>query len=370
MPRSAEISALAAGAPSFRTILEDARRNTKSEWIEWYPYDSLSNLVHLDRLLTGAHRDLAGLAGDHRILDIGCADGELALYFDSLGFEVTCLDHPRTNQNGMRGVRALKQQLNAGIDIREIDLDAGFTLGEDQYGLALLLGTIYHLKNPIYVLETLSKHARHCVLSTRIARYLPGRDYDVSRLPVAYLLDETELNADNSNFWIFSDCGLRRVLSRSNWRILDYLTVGDDSSDPVARDQRAFCLVRSTYAMADVRLVKGFHEPEDSGWRWVEKEFEAVVTPARPGAMTVRLRIFVPVELIGRFGPVTIAARIDAFPLEPQTYSAPGEYVYERSIRQPTQSDVNVTFTVDKAFSADASDSRERAIIVAGLTVE
>ena len=67
-------------------------------------------------------------------------------------------------------------------------------------------------------------------------------------LPVAYLLDPTECNNDNTNYWIFSEAGLRRILSRTGWDILDFITLGNDrDSDPASPkgDERAFCLVRS-----------------------------------------------------------------------------------------------------------------------------
>jgi tRNA (mo5U34)-methyltransferase len=66
--------------------------------------------------------------------------------------------------------------------------------------------------------------------------------------PVAYLVTATECNNDPSNYWIFSAEGLRRILDRTGWDILDWMTVGQHvDSDPASAegDERAFCLVRS-----------------------------------------------------------------------------------------------------------------------------
>ena len=92
-----------------------------------------------------------------RVLDFGCADGDLAFFLESLGLKVLTFDHVRTNHNGMMGVRALKQALNSNVEIHELDLDNNFEIPEGRFGLALVLGILYHLKNPFYVLETISK---------------------------------------------------------------------------------------------------------------------------------------------------------------------------------------------------------------------
>ena len=116
------------------------------------------------------------------------------------------------------------------------------------------------LKNPFFALERLSQHARHAVISTRIARFNVASDrigkagqlndicVDLSRVPAAYLVAADECNNDATNFWMFSDAGLKRVLDRAGWELLDYKTFGNTvDSDPATPkgDERAFCLVRS-----------------------------------------------------------------------------------------------------------------------------
>ena len=71
------------------------------------------------------------------------------------------------------------------------------------------------------------------------------------QVPVAYLVHPTECNNDPSNYWIFSDAGLRRILSRTGWEVLEYARVGQTvDSDPAtaAGDERVFCLARSQLA--------------------------------------------------------------------------------------------------------------------------
>lgn len=240
-----------------------AKKNELRESGFWYPYGTLGNFLHFDALLTGEHRLLLKLIGDKPVLDIGCADGALAFFFESLGCKVQVIDYAPTNYNNLRGVKLLKENLSSSVHIHETDLDSQFHLPEADYNLAFFLGILYHLKNPFYALEALSKSARYCLISTRIAKFnMPpaalgkafGRLFqservDLSKIPVAYLLDEREANNDPTNFWIFSDPGLRRILKRTGWEILDYMTVGNTTdSDPATAegDERAFCLVKSS----------------------------------------------------------------------------------------------------------------------------
>jgi hypothetical protein len=191
---------------------------------------------------------------------------------------------------------------------------------------------------------------------------LPDRKTDISQVPVAYLLGETELNEDDSNFWIFSEAGLRRILERSHWRVLNMVTVGPANSDPVSleHDQRAFCLLESVHGMRHFNLLEGWHAPESSGWRWTAKQFALALDDAR----SITLEMFVPPELLARFGSVTLSAEANGKPLAPQTYEAPGKAIYTRSLpRGP----VRVTFTLSDAFPPSATDARELGMIVARL---
>ena len=69
--------------------------------------------------------------------------------------------------------------------------------------------------------------------------------------------------------------------------MLDSITVGaTDHSNPVEadRDERAFVLARSVYGATEVRLLDGWHAPEDTGWRWTRQRFSAAFmlpAPAR-----------------------------------------------------------------------------------------
>jgi hypothetical protein len=240
------ISELRSEARRYARKLEAVRKQNPPEEFTWYGYDILSNLVHLDNLLTGSNRDLFDRLGDSTIADVGAADGDLSFFLESVGLAADIIDYGPTNWNGLRAARHLQAALDSGVAIHEMDLDDYFEMPRPRYGLILMLGILYHLKNPFYVLERFARHSDWLIVSTRIARYaLDGTP--LRELPVAYLLAPDECNDDASNFWIFSEAGLRRILSRSGWEVLDFYTVGDTSrSNPAEpnRDERAFVLAR------------------------------------------------------------------------------------------------------------------------------
>jgi len=243
-----DIEELRREASAFNLQLEARKR----EWgpdFPWYPYGTLINFEHLHRLLTGENRQLFARFGKgSRIADIGAADGDLAFFLESRGYRVDVIDHAPTNFNGMRGVRLLKKKLRSSVGIHDLDLDDRFELPRGTYDLVVFLGILYHLKNPYFMLESLARTSRWCVVSTRIARFAGEPRVEIGPLPAAYLLDPAECNNDSTNFWIFTEAGLRRIFARTGWDIADYVSVGNTTaSDPATPegDERAFALLRS-----------------------------------------------------------------------------------------------------------------------------
>lgn len=215
----------------------------------WYPYATLRNLPVLDRLLAGVGLDLLELCrGKYgRVADIGTADGDLAFFLEEMGFSVDVVDNESTNFNNLDGARILKEALNSSVTIRSIDLDSRSQLFTQRYDAAFFFGILYHLKNPFSVLERLAHVTRYCFLSTRIARQTAD-GLPLSTYPLAYLLGPDECNNDSTNFWIFSDEGLKRLIHRTGWSILAYTTIGDKTNSTPAdpnHDERVFCVLKS-----------------------------------------------------------------------------------------------------------------------------
>lgn len=233
-----------AQAPRFVASFEQVKASTSVEF-PWYPYDTFANLEHIAPI---APREVDALFSENlRIADIGAADGALSFYLESLGHRCDIYDHAPTNMNGLRGARALKNALNSKVDIFDIDLDSQFKM-DRSYDILIFMGILYHLKNPYYVLETLASKCRYLFLSTRIARHLRKGGADVSSLAIAYLLSPTESNNDSTNYWIFTEVGLKRLIDRAGWNMVGFRSAGDTiNSNPQDNhhDERAFAVLES-----------------------------------------------------------------------------------------------------------------------------
>lgn len=362
------IDQLAAAGARFSTTLDAAKARINEPSLEWYPYQSLTNLHTLDQLLTGEHREIFSQIAGQRLLDIGCADGELSFFFESLGFPVDAFDHPIPNYNAMRGVRALHEELGSRVEIHSVDLDALFDLPSRQYGMVLLLGVIYHLKNPFHLLEKLSKRARYCLISTALTEVVPGIDGAVSGAPLAYLADAWELNGDSTNYWICSEAGFRRLLKRSNWEICDYKVW---SGEGRIAGQRAFCLARSCFSdRVNVLYGPGWHAVEPGGWRWTERRFSVrLESSVAASSNRLRMRIYVPEAVLADGVALTMRAFANGVELPVHRFAQPGEYEYAPELAgfETGREDIRVDFCLDRALVPDAADNRERGIVVAEI---
>jgi SAM-dependent methyltransferase len=357
-----------------RTWLSATRASFGNPGFEWYPYDSLANLDHLRRAFGDRYLAALDLAPGKQIADIGCGDGDLSFCLERLGCAVDAIDFPVSNHNEMRGIRALQQKLNSRISIHEIDLDSQFSLPRRSYDLVVFLGILYHLKNPLYVMERLAMHTRFCILSTRVARCFPGGKPMPPNQPIAYLVGNEELNRDSSNFWVFSHAGLKRLLERTQWRVLAYASTGQKQlSNPVDadRDERVFCLLESHYGLANVDLLEGWHEPEREGTRWTQKKFSArinLATIADPDR--ILLRVWHSEEMLARLGTRRLSIRIDGVPVAPALLDQPGYLRIARRFQARGSRSIVVEFELDAAIPPDAQDQRERGIVVVSLDCE
>ena len=239
----------------FTTSLDEQARRLASartqigDSIPWYPYSILGNVFHIDAMLSAENRDLDKLAQGLPVADIGAADGDLAFALESVaGWQVDIVDTAATNMNGLRGAGALREHFGSAVKIHDVDLDRQFALPRERYGLVFLLGILYHLQNPYYMMRELAAHASYCLLSTRVARFAGTERTAIADLPIAYLVSSQETNNDPTNYWMFSPAGLERLVQRAGWSILDKLNVGDTvESDPSSaeHDERMFMLLAS-----------------------------------------------------------------------------------------------------------------------------
>jgi hypothetical protein len=252
-----------------------------------------------------------------------------------------------------------------------VDLDTRPELPSLHYGFAVMLGVLYHLKNPFLALETLARSSRHIFLSTRIAALSPDGKTNFAQLPVAYLVDDYELNNDESNFWIFSEKALQRLMRRAGWDIDQYLVVGPGATaDPVRPegDARAYILATSRLAAApsDFRLLRGWHNLELDAWRWTERCFALEVdVPADLSPATLEFRFELPAVMFAAYPHFTLFARVNGTPLAPRIYAVPGRHKYSAPVASVPAGSVTVEFELDRAVGPGDADRRELGVIVA-----
>jgi tRNA (mo5U34)-methyltransferase len=370
--RAFDIDDLVRASVKFSRRLADVKKRCKDAVSPgWYPYQSFPTIRVLAKLLTGENRKLSRLIGKFPVLDMGAGDGDLSFFFESLGLTVDAIDHPAINYNRMMGIHALKNALGSSVDIQTFDLDTQFALRRPVYGLVFLFGVLYHLRNPFYVLEALARQSEYCLMSTRIARMAPDQTMRLEPMPVAYLVAERETNNDPTNYWIFTEAGLRRLVARAGWEIIDFMTTGDTSaSDPVHKehDERAFCLLRSrvTDYTRHAELGDGWYHLENGMWRWTQKRFTMGVSrPPGDGATDISLAFYIPEVIVQSLGKVILGASVNGIALQKHVYTTPGEQLYSAKIPPDAMHEgrLRIDFAVEETFSFGV-DERELGVLV------
>jgi hypothetical protein len=240
-----DISKFAELAIPFKEELSQLKKSLKPESF-WYQYSTLDNFHVLEKMLTGDNRDLGSFLSSGPVADIGAADGDLTFFLQNLGFDSEIIENPPTNQNFLEGARLLSEHFGKDTSIHEVDLDTQFNLTQ-KYGLVFFLGILYHLKNPFCALEKLAIASRFAFVSTKIARFAGPGGPEIEDYQLAYLLDSDECNNDSTNFWVFSESGLKMLFKRTGWSIRDFMIVGSAESEPASmeKDGRAFCFLES-----------------------------------------------------------------------------------------------------------------------------
>lgn len=352
----------------FRARIDNAKKKITN--VPWYRYDSFQT-VQSWRSFTVEH-DIAALLKTNPVVDIGCGDGSLAFFLEwAFGCEVHAIDNPRTNFNGMRGIRALKEALGSKVTIIEADVDEALP-ERGRYSLALMLGVLYHLKNPIGVMSAVARHAQHCVMSTRIAQRMPEGGMRFQDTPLVYLAEQGETNRDDTNYWFFSETALARLLRRTGWEIVDSYHSGClAGSDPVHkdRDERMHCLLRSCLPEAwyTVYRTDGFYADEGN-WCWTGKSFRFEVRDFVEGPRGVQFEFFVSPKTITRFGSVRLRLQLNGAPMPQREYRNAGLQQYQAEMIAAGEDGyiLRLDFELDNALEEEC-DARMLGVIVSGL---
>ena len=203
-------------------------------------------------------------------------------------------------------------------------------------------------------------------MSTRVAKCFPSVNGVVTQSSAAYLLDPTECNDDNTNYWIFSDAGLRRIVDRTGWQVRAYLHAEEVSrSNPVdaTRDERAYCLLQSSHLRAwrKIALLEGWYETEPAGFRWTHPTFS--LRPEESGEL--RALFYVPDVLLAAESTLLLSARESGRLIGEMEIRQPGAHQFACTVR----AQIDVHFTTSVTLRSDHSDPRERGIVVGSMDV-
>ena len=119
------------------------------------------------------------------------------------------------------------------------------------------------------------------------------------------------------------------------------------------------------------QLVKGFYGIEQGVWRWAAKEFVIALAAAKNPKPVLRLDVAVPKTLLDQIGgSTTLHARVGGVELAPQTFTAEGNFTYQRDLPAMTEAGVvEIIFSMDKALAASSADPRELGLIVLGASI-
>lgn len=341
----------------------------------WYPYDSLQVFSRCGELVDAGGLSAAQLFSGP-VLDIGCADGDIAFFLESKGCSVDAVDHAPTNYNQMHGVRALHQHLRSTVRLFDIDVDSQFILPRREYHLVLFLGILYHLKNPWYALEKLARASRYVLLSTTVGRLSRWTSRIRQEAPLVYLADDDEFNNDSTNYWVFSETALQRLLRRTGWEVRAISRC--ESRERGARKasilvDRVFCLIESEVTRRftqDVECLRGWHNIEEPGWRWTEQRF-SVAVQSRGKARRLHLDLELPDSHFQALGPIGLCSSVAGVEVGRSLLSAPGSHTHVCNLAACAHLEqVHVEFCLDKALPAGSVEARELGIIATGIRLE
>jgi len=334
----------------------------------WYPYNILANVPRLQRLLDAAGLGLPEPKHGLPVLDIGAADGHMSFLFERLGHEVDAIDHPATNFNYMNGIRQLAGSLNSAIRIHDINFDVSPYPPSGQYAFTLLLGILYHLRNPFCVLENLARRSPYLYMSTRLLSTLLT---DLLPLPAVYLAGRTEINFDPTNYWLFTRRSLRRLLTRAGWEILAEFTERAHRApfalSPDARDERIYVLARSSFLpqFEAFQPLDGWYPIEDGSLRWTRREFSAKLH-AFHQASRLQFEFFAHPYLIAE-GPVVLQIRLNGVALKPYIIGEAGMHTVSLSCSVEPGNAYTVECSLNRAI-AEPGGERELGVRVEVFT--
>ena len=148
--------------------------------------------------------------GGNSVLDVGAWDGYYSFEMERRGAEVVATDHFSWSGGGWGTKEGFDLAHEAfGSAVRAVRVDPA-ELSPDRVGgtfdIVLLLGVLYHLRDPLLVLERVRSVTKSLlVLETEVGMLLTSR-------PAAEFFPGTELNNDPTNWWAPNVAAMKGML--------------------------------------------------------------------------------------------------------------------------------------------------------------
>lgn len=231
------------------------------ENVTLYNFDILENLDRIAAVMARDGDDLLSGLTNRTMIDIGCSNGDLGFAFESAGFSVGLLDrsHIAEEQNSQvrqdaplvariiarhRQSKAVvfDENIDEGFDPRRVSSafrDASGLPEFKTFGLGVMVGVLYHLKNPYAVMEKLAQLCDHLIVGTWIADSYPRFKGNIEDEQVAYLLKDRQLAVDPTNYWIFTKRSFETLAERCGWEIVQ-THLHQDDLPPLSLAKRAY----------------------------------------------------------------------------------------------------------------------------------
>jgi hypothetical protein len=132
------------------------------------------------------------------------------------------------------------------------------------------------------------------------------------------------------------------------------------------QNQRPLSRAESNDPRTRFQLFRGFHGIEPFGWCWTQGRFSlALAPPAGSDAAVLELSVTMAGPLLSRKGPVTLSVRVNGAPLDPETYSKPGDFSYRRDVPAAALRPfpVRVDCSLDRYLASGEVENRELGLI-------
>ena len=180
-----------------------AELRTAAEKLTWFHSMDLGSGVRTDGIYdpvrTLGRLGLPDRLDGRRVLDVGAWDGFYSFEMERRGAEVLATDHFSWSGDGwgsQDGFRLAREAL--GSKVRDLDIDPLDLTPEAVGGphdVVLFLGVLYHLRDPMRVLDRLRPVTKGVlVVETEVGMLL-------TRRAAAEFYPGTELNDDPTNWW-------------------------------------------------------------------------------------------------------------------------------------------------------------------------